>query len=333
MRAARFVAGRLGSTLVVLLVIVVISYLVFYLLPADPARLACGRPCTPENLEVARDFMGFGEPWWRQLLDFLGGIFAGRTFGEGAAAIHCAAPCFGYSFQQNAQVIDLIGSHAPVTASLAVGAAILWLLLGVGTGVLSAVRRGTLVDRIAMTGAVAGVSAPTYLLGLLGILVFGFTFDMVPVHGYVPFTDSPVDWAWHLVLPWLVLACVHAALYARLTRDQMIEALSEDYIRTARAKGLGERRVIGWHALRNVLLPVVTLFGIDLGSLLGGAVITERVFGMPGIGALIIGAVHELDVPLLLGCTLFAALVVVLCNFAVDLLYGVLDPRTREESA
>jgi len=330
MRAARFVAGRLAGMLGVLLAIAIISYLVFYLLPADPARLACGRPCTPENLAIARDFMGFGEPWWRQLLDFLGGIVAGRTFGSGAAAIHCPAPCFGYSFQQNAQVLDLIGSHAPVTASLAIGAALLWLILGVGTGVLAAVRRGRLADRFAMAGAVAGVSAPTYLLGLLGILVFGFTLDMVPVHGYVPFAQSPVDWAWHLALPWLVLAYVHAALYARLVRGQMIEALGEDYIRTARAKGLSEPRVIGWHALRNVLLPVVTLFGIDLGSLLGGAVITERVFGMPGIGALMIDAVHELDVPLLLGCTLFAALLVVVCNFAVDLLYGLLDPRTRE---
>ncbi|GAA3282881.1 ABC transporter permease [Dactylosporangium vinaceum] len=329
MRAVRFVAGRLGGMLVVLLMIALISYLVFYLLPADPARLACGRPCTPENLAVARDFMGFGEPWWRQLLDFLGGIVAGRTFGEGAAAIHCPAPCFGYSFQQNAQVIDLIGSHAPVTASLALGAAVLWLVLGVGTGVLAATRPGTAVDRIVMAGAVAGVSAPTYLLGLLGILVFGFTLDMVPVHGYVPLTESPVDWAWHLILPWLVLAYVHAALYARLTRGQMLEAFGEDYIRTARAKGLTERRVVGRHALRNVLLPVVTLFGIDLGSLLGGAVITERVFGLPGIGALIIGAVHELDVPLLLGLTLFAALLVVFCNFAVDIVYGLLDPRTR----
>jgi len=323
-------AARLAEMLVVLLVIAVISYLVFYLLPADPARLACGRPCTPQNLAVAREFMGFDRPWWRQLLDFLGGLVAGRTFGEGASAIRCAAPCFGYSFQQNAPVSDLIASHAPVTAALAAGAAVLWLLLGVGSGVLAALRRGTLTDRLTMAGAVAGVSAPTYLLGLLGILVFGFTLDMVPVHGYVPFAESPVDWAWHLILPWCVLAYVHAALYARLTRGHMIEVLGEDYIRTARAKGLAERRVVGRHALRNVLLPVVTLFGIDLGSLLGGAVITERVFGMPGVGALMIDAVHELDVPLLLGCTLFAALVVVACNLAVDLVYGRLDPRTSQ---
>jgi peptide/nickel transport system permease protein len=329
MKALRFVAGRLAGMVLVLFAVVLISYLVFYLLPADPARLACGRPCTPQNLAIARDFMGFNEPWWRQFLDFLVAIPFGRTFGSGSTAVHCDAPCFGYSFQQNAQVIDLITSRAPVTASLALGAAVLWLLFGVGAGTVSALRRGTWVDRVTMAGAVAGVSTPPYLLGLLGILVFGFVLDMVPVHGYVPLTQSPADWAWHLVLPWLVLAYIHAALYARLTRTQMIEAFGEDYIRTARAKGLGERRVVGYHALRNVLLPVVTLFGIDLGALLGGAVITERVFGMAGVGALLLDGLSTLDLPLLLGCTLFGALAVVVCNFAVDLVYGLLDPRTR----
>jgi peptide/nickel transport system permease protein len=145
----------------------------------------------------------------------------------------------------------------------------------------------------------------------------------------VPFGESPVDWAWHLILPWLVLAFLNAGVYARLTRGQMLEALGEDYIRTARAKGLRESAVVGRHALRNALLPVVTVFGLDLGALLGGAVITERVFGMPGVGALLIDAVHALDLPLLLGCTLFGAVLIVLANFLVDLLYGVLDPRVR----
>ncbi|MEV6522134.1 ABC transporter permease [Longispora sp. NPDC051575] len=325
----RFLAARLGGMVLVLLVVTFVTYAVFYLLPSGPAQLSCGRPCTPENLAVAREFMGFGKPWWQQFGDFLTGILAGRTFGTGGSAIACPAPCFGYSFQQNAPVVDLIGDRFPVTASIAVGAAVAWLLLGVATGVLSALKRGGPVDRIAMAGALAGVSAPTYLVGLLGILLFGFTLDVVPTHGYVPLAESPVDWAWHLVLPWLVLAFAHAAIYARLTRGQMIETLGEDFIRTARAKGLTERRVVGRHALRNVLLPVVTLFGIDLGGLLGGAVITERVFGMPGLGTLMIDAVHELDLPLLLGCTLFAAFLIVLANFAVDLLYGLLDPRAR----
>ncbi|MFD7655404.1 ABC transporter permease [Actinosynnema sp. NPDC059797] len=329
MRALRFTANRIASTLLVLVVVVFVTYVVFYLVPSDPAQLACGRPCTEQNLALAREFMGLDDPWWRQFLDYLGGIATGRTFGVGATSIHCAAPCFGYSFQQNTDVVVLIAERLPVTFSLAVGAAVLWLVAGVGAGVLAALRRGTTWDRITLAASVAGVSAPVYLVGLLGILVLGFTLDVVPVGGYVPFTESPVDWAWHLVLPWLVLAFAHAAVYLRLTRAQMLEVLGEDYIRTARANGLRESSVIGRHALRNVLLPVVTVFGIDLGSLLGGAVITERVFSLPGLGGLLIDAVNQRDLPLLLGCTLFAAFLVVLANAVVDLCYGALDPRAR----
>ncbi|GGP79793.1 ABC transporter permease [Saccharothrix coeruleofusca] len=329
MRALKFTASRIAGTLLVLLVVVFVTYVVFYLVPSDPAQLACGRPCTEQNLALAREFMGLDDPWWRQFLDYLGGIVTGRTFGVGATSIHCGAPCFGYSFQQNTDVVTLIGERLPVTFSLALGAAVLWVVAGVGAGVLAALRRGTAWDRITLAASVAGVSAPVYLVGLLGILVLGFTLDVVPVGGYVPFTDSPVDWAWHLVLPWLVLAFAQAALYLRLTRAQMLETLGEDYIRTARANGLPESSVIGKHALRNVLLPVVTVFGIDLGSLLGGAVITERVFSMPGLGGLLIDAVNQRDLPLLLGCTLFAAFLVVLANALVDLCYGALDPRAR----
>lgn len=327
MRILRFVGGRLVALVATLLVVSFLTYAVFYLLPADPAQLSCGRPCTPQRLADARAFMGFDDPWPRQYLAFLGGIFTGRTFGAGAAATHCAAPCFGYSFRLNESVTQLILDRAPVTFSIAIGAAALWMLVGVGAGVASAVRRGSLLDRTAMTLATVGVSAPSYLVGLLGILLFGFTLDMVPVGGYVPLTEDPVRWLWHLVLPWCVLALLSAAVYARLTRGQMLEVLGEDYIRTARAKGLRERRVIGRHGLRNVLIPVVTVFGIDLGQLLGGAVITERVFSMPGLGALLLDAVGNLDLPLIVGVTLFSAFLVIVANFLVDLVYGVLDPR------
>lgn len=329
MGLVRFVAGRLVSMVIVLVVVSFSTYAVFYLLPSDPAQLSCGRPCTPQNLAIARAYMGFANPWWQQCLQFLAGVVAGRTFGAGPSAIHCPAPCFGYSFQQDQTVGSLIASRIPVTFSLAAGAAIIWLLLGVGIGVVSALRRGSLLDRFTMAGAIAGVSAPAYLVGLLAILIFGFTLDIVPVSGYVPLTTSVVGWAWHMVTPWLVLAFLNAAIYARLTRTQMLDVLGEDFIRTARAKGLTERRVIGVHALRNVLLPVVTVFGLDLGTLLGGAVITERVFSMPGLGLLLISAVGQLDLPLLLGCTLFAAFLIIIANFLVDLLYGVLDPRAR----
>jgi peptide/nickel transport system permease protein len=327
MRIARFVAGRLLTTVVVLLIVSVLTYLVFFLLPSDPAQLSCGRPCTPQNLTIARAFMGYDQPLWRQYLAFLEGIVAGRDYGSGTAALHCAAPCFGYSFQLGAPVTQLILGRIPVTFSIAIGAAVLWLFLGVAAGVGSAVKRGTFIDRAAMALAVGGVSAPAYLVGLLAILLFGFTLNVVPVNGYVPLIDNPAQWAWHLVLPWCVLAVMSAAVYARLTRAQMLDVLGEDYIRTARAKGLPEWRVVGRHGLRNVLIPVVTLFGLDLGQLLGGAVITERVFSMQGLGALLIEAVGNLDLPLIVGITLFSAFLIILANAVVDLLYGVIDPR------
>ncbi|MBT0768530.1 ABC transporter permease [Kineosporia sp. J2-2] len=330
MRTARFLAGRLAGVLAVLVTISLLTYLVFLALPSDPAQMSCGRPCTPEGLATASEFMGFDKPWWQQYLDFVAGIFRGRDFGSGPAAVHCSAPCFGYSFQLNQPVTQLILARMPVTFSIAAGAAVLWLAIGVGLGVLAAVRQGTAIDRSAMALAVAGVSTPVYLLGLLGILLFGFTLDMVPVAGYVPLTESPLDWAWHLILPWCVLALFTSAVYARLTRGQMIEVLQEDYIRTARAKGLRERTVVGRHALRNVLIPVVTVFGSDLGQLLGGAIITERVFSMQGLGSLLLSAVGTGDLPLLLGTVLLAAFMVVLANAAVDVVYGLLDPRVAQ---
>jgi peptide/nickel transport system permease protein len=327
MRTLRYVALRLLGMVGTLLVISVLTYAVFYLLPADPALLSCGRPCTPQRLAEASAFMGYDKPWIQQYADFLGGIVAGRHFGSGLAAVECAAPCFGYSFRLNEPVTQLIVARAPVTFSIALGAALLWLVIGVGAGVLAAIRRGTMVDRTAMLLSTVGVSAPSYLVALLGILLFGFTLDMVPVGGYVPLTEDPVRWAWHLVLPWSVLALLSAAVYARLTRGEMLEVLGEDYIRTARAKGLRERRVIGRHGLRNVLIPVVTVFGLDLGTLLGGAVISERVFSMPGLGALLLDAVGTVDLPLIVGVTLFSAFLVIVANFLVDLAYGALDPR------
>jgi peptide/nickel transport system permease protein len=325
----RFILQRAAGMLLVLAVIAVISFAVFYLLPANPAQLSCGKPCTPENLQRAKEFMGTNLPWWQQLGAFLWGIVAGRSFGSGDAAISCAAPCFGYSFQQNASVTELIASRFPVSASIAVGAAVLWLILGVVGGVISALRRGTWLDRSVMTLAIAGVSAPSYLVGLLAILLFGFTLQWLPTGGYVPLSEDPVQWLLHLVLPWCTLAFISAAIYARLTRGEMIESMGQDYIRTARAKGLREPRVVLRHGLRNAIIPVVTIFGLDLGALLGGTVIAEKVFSMQGLGAMLIDAVHSLDLQLVVGFTLFSAFLIVVANVVVDLLYGFVDPRVK----
>jgi len=322
-----FVIRRLFGAALVMLALSFAVYLVFYAIPADPAHLACGKPCTPDRLEQARHFMQLDQSAIQQYLSFLKGIFAGRTFGDGAAAVHCDAPCFGYSFPLARPVTTLILDRLPITASIAIGAAILWLLLGVSLGVVAALRRGRLLDRLSVGVALVGVSTPSFLLGLLAILVFGFWLNMVPVNGYVPFTESPVDWAWHLVTPWLVLAVIQAAAYIRLTRSQMIEELNLDYITTARAKGAGESRVVVTHGLRGVLVPIITLFGLDLGALLGGAILTEKVFSMQGLGDLLISAVAQLDVAVVVGVTLFSAFLIILANLVVDIVHGVLDPR------
>ncbi|KQO62303.1 ABC transporter permease [Curtobacterium sp. Leaf261] len=332
MRTTRFVLLRVLGAVVVLFVVAAITYALFTLLPTNAARSMCDKPCTPERLDQVKAFIGTNLPWWQQFAGYLGGIFAGRSFGSGSTAIECAAPCFGYSFQLHESVTTLILSRLPVTASIAIGAAVLWLVAGVAGGTASALRRGSLLDRGVMTVAVAGVSAPSYLVGLLGILLFGFVLKILPTGGYVAFTDDPVQWLLHLVLPWCVLAFISAAIYARLTRGEMLEVMGQDYIRTARAKGLTESRVVVRHGLRTALLPVVTLFGLDLGSLLGGAVITEKVFSMQGLGALLIDAVHSLDLQVVVGFTLFSAFLIVTANVLVDLVYGVIDPRVRARS-
>ncbi|WP_433022574.1 ABC transporter permease [Kribbella sp. CA-294648] len=322
-----FLIRRLFATLLVLLALSFAVYLIFYALPADPARLACGKPCTPDRLEQARHFMQLDQSTIQQYFAFLRGIVAGRTYGEGAAAVQCNAPCFGYSFPLARPVTTLILDRLPITASIALGAAVIWLVVGVSLGVGAALKRGKLFDRLAVGAALVGVSAPSFLVGLLAILVFGFWLNMVPVNGYVPFSESPIDWAWHLITPWLVLAALSSASYIRLTRAQMLEEMNLDHVTTARAKGAGERRVVLVHGLRGVLVPIVTIFGLDLGTLLGGAIITEKVFSMQGLGELLISGVGQLDVAVVVGVTLFSAFLVIMANLVVDLLHGVLDPR------
>jgi peptide/nickel transport system permease protein len=328
----RFILVRVLGAIVVLFVVAAITYALFTLLPTNPAQAICDKPCTPDRLAQVKAFLGTDKPWIVQFLTYLGGIFAGRSFGTGASALQCGAPCFGYSFQLHESVTTLIAQRLPITASIAIGAAVLWLVAGVAGGTVSALRRGTSVDRVVMGTAVAGVSAPTYLVGLLLILLFGFVLRVLPTSGYVPFAEDPVSWLTHLILPWVTLAFVSAAIYARLTRGEMLESMNQDFVRTARAKGLRERQVVVRHGLRTAILPVVTLFGLDLGSLLGGAVITEKVFSMQGLGSLLINAVQTLDLQVVVGVTLFAAFVIVVANVIVDIVYQVVDPRVRRRA-
>ncbi|MGD3112391.1 ABC transporter permease [Streptomyces sp. YGL11-2] len=320
---------RLAGVIGVLIAVAAVTFVIFYVLPSDPAAAACGKACSADRLAAIRSHMGLDEPLWRQFWDFLSGIFTGRTMGSGQYTLHCGFPCLGYSYENSEAVWDLLMDRLPVSASLALGAAVLWLALGLSAGVAAALRKDTLTDRVLMVGAVGAASLPVYFTSMM--LIYGLirVADLLPYPSYVPFTDDPARWASNLLLPWLALAVLYAAMYARQSRSSMIETMAEPYIRTARAKGLPRRTVVVKHGLRSGMTPILTLFGMDLGGLLAGAVITESLFGLPGIGRLFYGALSTGDQPVILGVTLLAATFIVVANLAVDLLYAVVDPRVR----
>ncbi|WP_405656155.1 ABC transporter permease [Streptomyces sp. RK9] len=324
-----YIGRRLLAVTGVLVAIAAVTFTIFYVLPSDPAAAACGKSCSVDRLAAIRANMGLDQPIWRQFWDFLAGIFTGRTIGTGQYALRCDFPCLGYSYENSEAVWGLLMDRLPVSASLALGAAVLWLALGLTAGVTAALRKDTLTDRLLMVGAVGAASLPVYFTSM--VLIYGLirTADLLPYPQYVPFGSDPVDWASNLLLPWLALAILYAAMYARQSRSSMIETMAEPYIRTARAKGLPRRKVVVKHGLRAGMTPILTLFGMDLGGLVAGAVITESIFGLPGIGRLFYGALSTGDQPVVLGVTLLAAAFIVVANLAVDLLYAVVDPRVR----
>jgi peptide/nickel transport system permease protein len=257
-------------------------------------------------------------------------LFAGQDFDYGAGVERCDAPCLGYSFITKREVWPELLDRLPVTLSLALGAAVIWLLAGISVGVISALRRGTVFDRAAMSVALGGVSLPIFFTGIVSLFIFSYQLGWTaPGGSYTPFADDPLDWAYNLILPWITLAFLFSAQYARLTRAGMLETMGDDYIRTARAKGLRERRVVARHGLRGALTPVLTIFGLDLGLLLGGAVLTESTFSLPGLGKYAVEGIFAGDLPKVMGVTLLAATFVIVANLVVDLLYAVIDPRVR----
>ncbi|WP_019891267.1 ABC transporter permease [Streptomyces purpureus] len=324
-----YLGRRLLGVVGVLIAIAAVTFTIFYVLPSDPAAAACGKSCSAERLEAIRAHMGLDQPLWRQFSDFVTGIFTGRTMGSGPYALHCGFPCLGYSYENSQGVWELLMDRLPVSASLALGAAVIWLLLGLSAGVVAALRKDSLTDRALMIGAVAAASLPVYFTSVM--LIYGLirVAGLLPYPQYVPLGSDPLSWASNLLLPWLALAILYAAMYARQSRSSMIETMAEPYIRTARAKGLPRRTVVVKHGLRAGMTPILTIFGMDLGGLLAGAVITESIFGLPGIGRLFYGALSTGDQPVILGVTLLAATFIVVANLAVDLLYAVVDPRVR----
>jgi peptide/nickel transport system permease protein len=332
-----YIIRRLAAAVGLVIVISMIVFAIFYLMPrlagASPETLAnryVGRAATGATVEQTAERLGFYDPVPVQYWNWAKGVVVGTEVDLGSSVEKCPAPCLGYSFRNKDPVLPMIIERFPVTLSLAVGASIIWLIFGVAVGVLSALRRGSFFDRAAMLVALAGVSMPIFWTGLMSLSIFSYQLGWTPPGAsYIAFSDNPARWAFGLLLPWTTLALLFSAQYARLTRAGMLETMGEDYIRTARAKGLPERTVVVKHGLRSALTPIVTIFGLDFGLLIGGAVLTETVFGLPGLGKMVIDATQTNDLPQVLAVVLITAVFVAVCNLIVDLLYAVIDPRVR----
>ena len=318
----RFILRRLASTVLVLFTISVVTFLIFFATPGvDPAARIAGRNADPATLAQVRHSFGLDRPLPVRYLLMMDHLLIRHDL---------------TSFvNRGAAVIPQIVQAAPITLSLVIGAAVIWMLLGVLIGTISAATRGTVADPVMMALGVVGVSVPGYWLGEV-INLFtqdkwhSGAFSWVPPLGYVSLTANPAQWALHLLFPWLTLAILYAGIYARVLRGEILEALNEDYVRTARAKGLSELRVLVVHALRCSLIPIVALFGLDFGALVGGAaLLTEVVFGLPGVGLLTYNSLQDLDLPVIMACVLYAAFFVVLANAVVDIVYAAIDPRVR----
>jgi peptide/nickel transport system permease protein len=317
----RYIVRRLLWVVVVLLVVTSITYIVFFVMPStDPAITFAGKNPTTEQIEEVRRNFGLDKPVPIQYLTFIKHVFLGDQYGW---------PGLGFSYSTRSPVKDQFFGRVLVTVQLAVGAALVWLCIGIPIGIVSAIKRRSLTDRLAMGFALFFVSAPVFWLGLMGLWLFWFKLRISPGTGYVAWGDSFGGWLSHMVLPWVVLALLYAASYARMTRGNLLETMGQDYIRTARVKGLPEWKVILKHGLRASLTPVVTLIGLDLGALLGGAVITETVFNLQGIGQWSVASVFQGDLPVVLAVTVVVAIAVSLMNLIVDIVYAYLDPRVR----
>jgi len=311
----RFVAGRLVQMVAVLFAVSVLTFLIFNVIPnGDPAQRMAGKSPTETQVEAIRADWGFDEPLAVQYVRTMEQVLGGEAI--------------SYFTQLNVQQEILAG--LPRTLALALGAAILWMVFGIALGVLGALRAGRLSDRLLTFFALAGVSLPVFWLGAILSHFLGYQWGLFPNGGYVPFAESPLDWAYHLVLPCATLAVLFVGFYSRLVRSNVLDTMGEDFVRTARAKGLSERRVLLAHVLRNSLIPVVTLWGLDFGAVVaGGAILTETVFDIQGVGQYAAESVGQLDVPPVLAVTLFGAFFIVALNTVVDIAYALLDPRIR----
>jgi peptide/nickel transport system permease protein len=321
----RFIIRRTFGAVLILLLISAFTFFMYYAIPQDPATLACGKNCTPDALAIIHKNLGLDEPVPVQYWKFLVGVFAGRDFAVG----HCPAPCFGVSFRDQQMVWDTIMDRFPLTLSLTVGGLIVFLVVGLGTGMIAARFRGTWLDKMFSSFSLVLSSMQIYFLGPVVLGLFVYSTGWLSKPKYVPLTDNPGKWFMGLLIPWLVMSVIFTANYTRLSRSTMIEQLQEEHVRAARAKGMAGRYVFFRYAWRGSLIPILTILGIDLSTLLGGAVVTEFTFGLAGLGRLAVESVVGKDLPKLLGVMIVSAAFILLLNVIVDALYAVVDPRVR----
>ena len=312
---ARFIVRRVLAMIAVLFAISVLTFAIFNVIPAgDPAVRMAGKSATPTTINVIRKQWGFDKPVYVQYVKTMGKVFSGNLV--------------SYINQRN--VIDEIKTRVPRTFSLAIGAAIMWMFFSIVLGLFTAVRAGRFSDRFVTVLALIGISMPVFWIGALMNYYLGFKAGIFPNGGYVPLNKDPVQWLYHLLMPWTALSLLFIGIYSRVLRSNVLDTMSDDYVRTARAKGLSERQVLVRHVLRNSLIPIVTLWGLDFGAVLGGgAILTETVFDIQGVGQYAADSVSQLDVPPVLTVTMFGAFFIVFLNTIVDIVYAYLDPRIR----
>jgi len=330
-----YVVKRVLSGAVVIALVSMAIFLLFWYGPASPAQPLCEREtsnrCNPTRLAVFEHELGYDNPVYSEYGKFVKGVFVGREITIGPSTYECKAPCFGFSYRTKQPVWQEMRARLPATFSVAIGGGLLYLVLGVPIGVAAARRRGSVADKALVSSFLVVSSIPYYLIALMSWLIVTVILQ-VPVisdTGYFSITHNPAKWFTGLLLPWLALGLWGCTTYTRYARGAMVEALSEDYIRTAKAKGLPSRTVVYKHGLRSALVPVVTIFGIDFGILLAGTIFTERIFEIQGIGWWSLQAVYSRDLPVVQATAIFAATMVIIANIAVDVIYSILDPRVR----
>ncbi len=319
----RYLIRRILWAVVLFFAVTIVTYIIFFVIPADPARAFAGKNPRPEQIIRARHYLGIDKPVPVQYARFVWRLTYHHSLGR--------------SFANREPVNNLVLAAAPVTASLVLGGAVFWLMLALPIGILSALRPRSLLDRSSMTFVLVGVSAHPIWIGLIFSYFMGYRWHVTPIAGYCDFFNpsigsecgGPTQWAYHMILPWMTFAVLYAALYVRMIRANVMEAMNEDYVRTARAKGATAARVMRVHVLRNALLPVVTILGMDIGTALGGAIFTESIYGLPGLGRVSIQSLNNLDLPTVMGVVVFATVMIILFNLVVDVLYAWIDPRIR----